>query len=557
MKAIVISGGSGNDALLKGIYDLYPTIDLKIVVNAYDDGKSTGVCRSITNTLGVSDIRKNHSRIYKIKHNTNLNGNIVSFFDERFNIPHGNEYEFVSAKLLKWGLGCFDSWAKYFFEAPNAKDVQYNDFSIANIVYSAMYKDLGYEVANEFICSNLGIPNNVLLNSFENVKLSAKTKDSILIDEASIVSFNNENDKIESLSYNSDEPITINQVVVEELQDADMIIISCGTFWSSIFPTLEYGGLYRAINKSKAFKIWVMNSAQDKDAKGVGSNNFIELVSRLGVDLSKFVILENKDADALLRQHSSDYDVAEYPMGNNNGKHESSLLAKAIFREYFHLRTVPYKHVLMDFDNTLYSKDNESISEENIKFVAKLEQVQIVSGNDYNTAIWPILNRCSNVTNKVWADASSVLYVNGKKRFIIHKHLINKKAIGFVENLLYKRFGISGRPNNEEYMSCYKMKPFTALERRILLEYLNGHVFNTYGIKGLKAISAGRTTIDIVSSNNSKANIFKAYDIDPNDCLYIGDETEDYGNDFEIAHACARYIRVANVIETNIILKVL
>lgn len=557
MKAIVLSGGSGNDALLKGIYELYPTIDLKIVVNAYDDGKSTGLCRMITNTLGVSDIRKNHSRMYKIMHNTNLNGNVISFFDERFDIPHGSEYEFVRTKLSKWGLECFDSWAKYFFENPKAKEVSYNDFSIANIVYSEMYKDLGYEVANEFICSNLGIPNNVLLNSFENVKLSAKTKASTLIDEASIVSFNNESDRIESLLYNSDTPTTINPIIVNELEGADMIIISCGTFWSSIYPTLEYGGLYRAINKSKAFKIWVMNSSQDKDAIGVGSNQFIKLVSNIGLDLSCFVILENIDADPILRQHSTKYDVVEYSMGNNKGKHEPLLLAKAVFKEYFNLRTMPFKHVLMDFDNTLYSKDNVSISDENIVAVSKRNYIQIVSGNDYKTAILPILKRCNNFSNNVWADACSILYVDGEKHFVIRKHLVKPNAIKFIEKALYESFGIKGVPNSKENMSCYKMKPFSALERRFLLKYLNGYMFKSYGIKGLKAISAGRTTIDIVSSNNSKANVFKAYHIDPKECLYIGDETEDYGNDYEIAHACAKYIRVANVIETNIILKVL
>lgn len=557
MKAIVLSGGSGNDALLKGIYSLYPTIDLKVVVNAYDDGKSTGLCRVLTNTLGVSDIRKNHARIYKIFHHANLNGNIVSFFDDRFDLPKSNEYEFVVSKLAEWGLSCFDVWVKCFFDNPKTKEETFEDFSIANIVYSSMYKELGYEATNEIICTKFDIPNNVLLNSFENVKLSAKTKKSILVDEASIVGFDNTKDRIESLSYNSDTPITTNPIVMDELQKADMIIVSCGTFWSSIYPTLEYGKLYRAINKSNAFKIWVMNSTQDKDARGVGSNQFINLVSNLGLDMSKFVVLENLDADPLLCQQSTEYDVVTYSMGNNKGKHEPLLLAKAIFKEFFHLRTMPCKYVLMDFDNTLYSKDNLQISEENIKIVSQIEKIQIVSGNDYQTTIKPILERCGNVRNNVWADASSILYVEGQRRFVIRKHLINNKAIGFLERKLCEALGIDGRPNNNDYISCYKMKPFTPLERRMLIKLLNGYMFKAYGIKGLKAISAGRTTVDIVSSNNSKANIFKAYHLPPQDCLYIGDETEDYGNDYEIAHACAKYIRVANVIETNIILKVL
>lgn len=557
MKAIVLSGGSGNDALLKGLYGLYPNLDLKIIVNAYDDGKSTGLCRILTNTLGVSDIRKNHSRMYQIMHHANLNGNIISFFEERFDLPKSQEYNFVSAKLSEWDLSCFDIWAYKFFENPKSKDYSFNDFSIANIVYSSMYKEIGYERTNIIMCDKFDISNNVLLNSFENVKLSAKTKSGILCDEASIVGFNNDNDKIESLSYNSDSPITINPVVVDELQNADIIIVSCGTFWSSIYPTLEYGGLYRAINTSNACKIWVMNNTQDKDAKGVGSNQFIKLVNELGLDMSKFIILENNDAEPILRQKSNKFDIAKYSMGNIKGKHEPMLLAKAIFKEYFNLRTMPYKHVLMDFDNTLYSKENMQISDENIKSVSKRKNIQIISGNDYKTAILPILKRSGEFHNNVWADASSILYVDGHKKYVIRKHLINPKLIKYVEKSIYESFGIIGKPNDNDCMSCYKMKPFTSLERKVLLKYINEYMFNAYRIKGLKAISAGRTTIDIVSSNNSKANIFKAYQINPKDCIYIGDETEDYGNDAEIAHACAQYIRVANVIETNIILKVL
>jgi len=42
LKITVLSGGSGNDAILKGIKYYYPECDLKVITNAYDNGKSTG-----------------------------------------------------------------------------------------------------------------------------------------------------------------------------------------------------------------------------------------------------------------------------------------------------------------------------------------------------------------------------------------------------------------------------------------------------------------------------------------------------------------------------------
>ena len=70
MKIVVLSGGSGNDALIKGLnaYAVNGGFELHVIVNAYDNGKSTGVCRAVTDTLGVSDIRKNHIRMYEALH---------------------------------------------------------------------------------------------------------------------------------------------------------------------------------------------------------------------------------------------------------------------------------------------------------------------------------------------------------------------------------------------------------------------------------------------------------------------------------------------------------
>lgn len=560
MRAVVISGGSGNDALLKGLYAMYPQINLSIIVNAYDDGKSTGVCRMITDTLGVSDIRKNHSRLYQISHFKSLNGNVVQFFDARFDLPKGNELNFVCKKLSEWELDFFAPYACSFFANEKALDFEYTNFSIANIVYSAMYQVMGYTKANDMICEKFDIPNVVLLNSFENVTLGAQTNKGVLYNEASIVDLANEDKKIESLIYDSETPVAINPVVIDTLENADMIIISCGTFWSSILPTLEYGGLYRAINKAKGFKLWVMNNEQDKDSYGVGSNEFLKVTSDLGLDLSKFVILENNDAHETLREKSEDYDIAYYNMGNVRGKHLPMELAKAIFKEYFGLRECRYEHILMDFDNTISSKNvaDTHIVVENLMEIAARPNIQIVSGNDYKTAILPVIKQCGlDLPNNVWADASSVLYVGDNKKFVVKKHLINKNAIKFLAKYIYGNFGVVGDVNNDDYISCYKIKPLSALERSLLIKHLNGYVFKAYGIKGLKAIPAGRTTVDIVAKKNSKANIFVAYKLDPNKCLYIGDETEDYGNDYEIAHACAHYVRVANVYETNIVLKVM
>lgn len=48
-KIVVFSGGTGSIALQRGFAELYgqDRLRLDVVVNAYDNGKSTGACRRI------------------------------------------------------------------------------------------------------------------------------------------------------------------------------------------------------------------------------------------------------------------------------------------------------------------------------------------------------------------------------------------------------------------------------------------------------------------------------------------------------------------------------
>ena len=62
LSVVMFSGGRGTGALTEALLR-YPDIKLSLLVNAYDDGLSTGLLRRfIPGMLGPSDIRKNLSR---------------------------------------------------------------------------------------------------------------------------------------------------------------------------------------------------------------------------------------------------------------------------------------------------------------------------------------------------------------------------------------------------------------------------------------------------------------------------------------------------------------
>lgn len=565
MKITILSGGSGNDSLIRGLKLLYKNIDVKVIVNAYDNGLSTGVCRSITNTLGVSDIRKNHIRMYKaMSPDECLDTRLIEFYEGRYNLEPNREATAISL-LDGWGLkDKFGEYVHNFFKKIGyAKENMYNfdNFNVANIVFSEMYSELGYEKTNKISCDLLGIDDFVILNSFQNVYLNAITNDySVMTDEGDIVKLCDYNRKIINTFYTPKMVPELNTKAVDAILNCDLLLISTGTFWSSIYPTLQYGDLYKYINESTAKKIWAMNNTEDKDAYGVSSNDFIDIVSNLGLDLSSFTILENKCADDLLKQEYQGYNIVKKTLGNNIGKHDPRLFAQELLLIYYGLN-VEYDHILFDFDDTLYSRsdDKKVISYNNlydVKFLKDRVDVKIVSGNTYSSIenkLIAVYGTDTSTYPDIWADANSCLYVDGKIVNYIDTHRIldYQKVLDILKNyeeLNDKIHEVAGLDPDGYYLFNIKIKPLTDLERKLLCDILNKSDLND-----VVAIPTGKTTVDILSTNNSKANTLKGLD---GKVLYIGDEI-DKGNDRSIALACDSYIKVADVEETSVLLQLL
>lgn len=346
MRYLILSGGSGNTQLLKGlINNLKEDDEINILVNAYDSGKSTGICREVTNTLGVSDIRKNHYKIYEFL-NDNIDQGLKDFYCTRYDISSEakkqgiSELEFVIKKLSDFNfnsidLGFFMGICSSFFDNEKSKDYNYDNFSIANIVYSQMYSEYGYVYTNAFFSRFLGIRNCVFMNSYDNVYISAGTESGKLIgDEGDIVEWKNY-DKINDIFYdgNADDH-SLSKEAIDLVLSSDVIIISTGTFWSSIYPTLDYGDFYKLLNISNATKLWFINTEEDKDSYGVSSEDFIKVVKDLGLNVyDNFTIIENSDAKNSLRLRSAFSNIVYYPLGNNNGKNDSELLFECIKNE--------------------------------------------------------------------------------------------------------------------------------------------------------------------------------------------------------------------------------
>ncbi len=562
MNITILSGGSGNDALIKGLEKLLnknDSVKIDVIVNAYDNGKSTGVCRAVTDTLGVSDIRKNHSRMYEATFGDKADCNIVDFYGKRFNFEKGKEVEQICEQLDMWKLPEYKPYVQRFFENVKANEYEYKDFSISNIVYAQMYKEEGYEKTNKHFCDKIGIADFVTLNSFDNVFIKAETESGHVIqDEGETVFWNNPNDKIVKTIYDVKTHFGLNPRAVKLVEQSDLIVISTGTFWSSIQPTIEYLGFYKHINNSKAKKIWVINNEEDGDSFGVNSVEFVKFMEKTGLNLDDFIILLNDDACPSLKMKDSKHHFVVKSMGNTKGKHNGNKYARALLQIYYGIEDASqYDKILFDFDDTIWSRDKskEETSIENAKIVNSLsEKAAIVSGNSYESIHEKLAKifgkNLENFNVDIWADANSTLYRKNKSVDFIQSFALDENAKKAAEQLK-QDFNLEMQAFGDKAVVNFKIKPLSSLERKLLIEVCNLR----YG-KIFKGHSTGRTTVDILSSKNSKAETFKHCKFDKLKTLFVGDELEE-GNDVDVAKLCNVAVQVDGVEETNLILNLL
>lgn len=364
-------------------------------------------------------MRKVHYLHYTLKENKpEYDSDITTLYKERFNFGTDKNQK-LSNKICDFisNMG-FDNSIKSefcyhvtnFFDLAQQKEIyEFNDFSLANIIYASMFRELGIKETNEKMKRFLGLENmDVFVNSDENLVLNAaatnlSTNDEVILkDEASIVSLDNNNVEIKGVYFiNSSGQqqkhyINVDPDVMHELNSSDLILFSSGTLWSSIAPTLLnpyiMDCLFRNANKCVA----IINNSEDKDVKNVRLDKLLNRVYGVRL-LPKIKLLFNRDADNSMqfRNYYTEDACAVYneSMGCDEQKrHDPIKLAKAVFSIYFDksLDLKKYKHIFMDFDDTIFARDPKltELSVKNWNNYRKLNEfidTTILSGNSFDS----------------------------------------------------------------------------------------------------------------------------------------------------------------------------
>lgn len=214
-KVIVIGGGTGQSFMLKAIKGI-DNIDLKTIVTVADDGGSTGRLRDIFDIPAVGDIR---NVMIALSEDESLITKLMSY-----------RFEKDKAEFANHNLG--------------------NLILVAAINNSKDFLDAIYQMSRFLKVKGEIIPATSL-----QVVLSAMMENGVVVDgEHNITAFG---DRINRVFYK--DKVAANPMAISAIEEADYIIYSIGSLYTSILPNLIIPDIQKALIRSKAKIIFFCN----------------------------------------------------------------------------------------------------------------------------------------------------------------------------------------------------------------------------------------------------------------------------------------------------------
>lgn len=212
-KAVIFGGGTGMSYLLKGLKE-YP-LDITAVVSVCDDGGSTGILRDEFNILAVGDIRK------------------------------------VLIALSK-KEGDFEKLLNYRFTS----DGSLNKHTVGNILLTASAAIAGsMSKGIKTLSKILNLNGKVIPFTEDVITLIGEMEDGEIISGEHYITESPK--KIKKVYY--DKKPTISKELINEIHDADLIVFSMGSLFTSLVPTLLSSEITNAIDESHAKLIYSCN----------------------------------------------------------------------------------------------------------------------------------------------------------------------------------------------------------------------------------------------------------------------------------------------------------
>lgn len=587
-KIVVFSGGTGSIALQRGFAELYgqDRLRLDVVVNAYDNGKSTGACRRIMGgkILGPSDVRKNQMLHFELNFAEELKdpeswaSRMAELFEARYSADSSEAYyDLAKKKLVEFAdvLGDVNvarcrELVEYFFHETggvwrtSVEKESFHDFALSNIFYasSAAMHGNSLSAAADEMAAMLGIENRVHLISDKNLYLAAETVSGRIVDdEGEIVAWDNAEDPFVRAILRDEggreyipfvgEGSADTEKIRRMTEDADVIIFSSGTQWASLIPTYMHRDFGEMIRRSKAKKYLVMNTTEDHDSYGVGVEDFCRIWKNF-LPLEQITLVVNSNAVPALDHAPEGYRAIVQELGEKGSKkHDPKKLVGSIMQDYYG-EVVQKKNVFFDLDGTLWdergTEADKVVGRDNLRLMCGV----ILSGNTVSH-IRQVLTENAPVGKKVevYADYGNTHLAAGSEMAdkLTEVYDLPDTLVGRLSCLWGNGVNVSRRGG-----AVITVKPIE--NRATVIEQISS-LLAGWGIEAV-ALEAGRTSIDIMRKNYGKPVMLRAIlaqqGIPESDVVFVGNELNK-GSEEGIVAMGLSCLPVADVQETNTFLR--
>lgn len=274
-KVCTVGGGTGNFVVLRGLkhYDL----DISAIVSMADDGGSTGILRDELGVLPAGDTRQC----------------VVALSN--------------SSRLMR-------SLMNYRFESGGLKG-----HSFGNLFLSALEKVTGsFEKAIEEVGKILNIRGKVIPVTTEQVHLEMVLENGKVLEGEKEIYLSREIDQgVKSISL---KPYpTANPHAIDEILNADTIIIGPGGLHTSLIANFLVDGVAEAIVASEATKIFVVNLMNRRgQTTGFRVSDHVRVVAEfLGEDVFDYILVNSqKPPQKLIDEYKNEGELIENDMND-------------------------------------------------------------------------------------------------------------------------------------------------------------------------------------------------------------------------------------------------
>ena len=269
-KVVVVGGGTGNFVVLRGLKK-YP-LDLTAIVSMADDGGSTGILRDELGVLPPGDVRQ---CLVALSNSSRLMRSLMNY------------------RFENGGLG---------------------GHSFGNLLLSALEKVTGsFEKAVEEAGKILSIKGKVIPVTTHQVRLKMILNNRKILEGEKEIYLSQEIDQGYKTIYLEPYP-KVNPRVIEEIHNADLLVIGPGGLHTSLIPSLLVEGVSEAVCNSDAKKIFVLNLMNRRgQTTGYKTSHYLnELVRFIGRDIFDHILINvQKPPKELIDVYAAEGEIVE------------------------------------------------------------------------------------------------------------------------------------------------------------------------------------------------------------------------------------------------------